>query len=163
MKAEDIVKEEDIDSNECDVCQLHDEAEAKLHMACPNCGGEIRSDDLQDLTVRAVGETNYYTKDQIVEKMPLTTCRSCRQVIAFKAIPVIYNGNHDVYYTGGKNYLFDANDVKMTESMVGHIEDFVRRVKEGQEGLDAWNLRTWLERDMEEQMATLLYKRGLKY
>jgi hypothetical protein len=71
MKAEDILKEEAIPEEECGVCLLHEKEEEKLgnNIECPHCKKYIPIGKIKyDLDTAIVGETNYYTKEQNVEK-----------------------------------------------------------------------------------------------
>lgn len=169
MKAIDILKEEDIHEDDCGVCKLHEEAYKKLKYVCPHCNETIKLEEgLMDNTIQlddtatVVGEVNYYDPEQNLELMPMVKCGGCHKYIGLKLIPIIYNGNHDIYYTGGKDYLATGEDIKMSDEMKKQIEQFTTRLKAG-ENLNAWNLIMWLEGSMQHQVAAELYKRGLKF
>jgi hypothetical protein len=167
MKAEDILKEEEITEEDCGVCKLHEEAYKKLTSVCPHCNTPIKLDGVLEDTIEVddivvVGETNGYNRDQNVELMPIRKCKKCSQYIAFKPIPIIYNANHDIYYTGGKDYTVVGEDIKMSDRMKGQIKNYTERLKAG-ENLDSWNLIYWMEGAMQQQIAEILYKKGLKY
>lgn len=169
MKAIDILKEEDIHEDDCGVCKLHEEAYKKLTYTCPHCNKpiEIKDDILEDNiqvddVATVVGEVNYYDPEQNVELMPTIRCKGCHNHIGLKLIPIIYNGNHDIYYTGGKDYLATDSDIKMTPEMKEKIQQYTERIKSG-ENLDTWNLVMWLESSMQHKIASELHKRGLKF
>jgi hypothetical protein len=167
MKAEDILKKEEITEEDCGVCKLHEEAYKVLKPICPHCNEHIILDGVLEDTIEVdsisvVGETNGYSTDQNVELMPIRKCTKCNKYIAFKLIPIIYNANHDIYYTGGKDYTVVGEDIKMNDRMKYLIKNYTERLKAG-ENLDSWNLTYWLEGEMQHQIAEILYKKGLKY
>ena len=161
MKAKDIILEKDINEDDCAVCQLHTKAYDVLKVCCPHCNGEVDYDSLFGIDVTVVGEGNYYSEDQIIEKMGTFKCTHCDNEIGIKLIPIRYNANHDIYYTGGKSYVFDQK-IELTPEMNRLIEDFTTRIQAG-ENLEAWNLKHWLRGEMESEVARILYEKGLKF
>jgi len=162
MKAKDILLEKDIHEDDCGVCKLHERAYKVVKVCCPHCGKEIDTEYMMNHDITVVGEVNYYSEDQVIEKMQVFDCEHCVQKVGMKLIPVQYNGNHDIYYTGGKDYLL-TEKVGLTPEMEASIDQFVRRLKEGEDHLSAWNLKTWLRHDMEHEIARILHEKGLKF
>lgn len=167
MKAEDIIKEVNIPEEECGVCYLHERAHEKLpkSILCPyaECGKEIYYRDLNTTRdVVIVGETNGYDAEENITRMIVEECPHCKKPIMFRPMPVIYNGNHDIYYTGGKKYIPEKHgEFNLPQSMKDKIINYHERVKAG-ENLEPWNLILWLERDVEAMVAEKLYEIGLK-
>lgn len=160
MKAKDIIAENNIPEDECNVCKLHDEAQIKLNVVCPHCNEAIDIEN-RDYDIEVVGEGNFYDEEHVIEKMGVFQCEYCEGRIAMKLIPIKYNGNHDIYYTGGRNYVVDEK-ICLTPHMEWLIEDFTTRLKSG-ESLEAWNLKAWLTGEMEKEIARILYEKGLKF
>jgi DNA-directed RNA polymerase subunit RPC12/RpoP len=164
MKASEIIKKELIPEDDCEVCTLHDIARDMLRetMQCPHCGKHVSVDKIEyNGEFNIVGETNYYSENQNIENMLTIECPHCNMFIGFKPIPLIYNGNHDIYYTGGKDYLV-TDKIQLTEDIKKSIEQYTDRIKAG-ENLSAWNLETWIEYGVEHMIAEILFKHGLKY
>jgi hypothetical protein len=95
----------------CDLCDAHVQAQTALpdEVACPHCGAAL---DVYNITAMAavdgltvVSETNRKSETQRFTKLPVDRCSKCNEYIALRPIPVIYNANHDIYYTGGVSYL----------------------------------------------------------
>jgi len=161
MKAKDILSVKDIKEEDCGVCKLHERAYKVVKLCCPHCGKEIDTEFMMNHDIAVVGETNYYSEDQIIEKMQVFDCEHCVEKVGMKLIPVQYNGNHDIYYTGDKDYLL-TEKVGLTSKMKDLIENFTERIQAG-EHLTAWNLQYWLEGQMEKEIARILHEKGLKF
>jgi DNA-directed RNA polymerase subunit RPC12/RpoP len=164
MKASEIIKKELIPKGTCEICTLHDVAMDIMRntIQCPHCNKTINTDRV-DYTgeYKIVGETNYYSENQNIENMLTIECPHCNKSIGFKAIPIIYNGNHDIYYTGGKDYLV-TDKIKLSNEIKQSIQQYTDRLKAG-ENLSSWNLETWIEYGIEHMIAEILFKHGLKY
>lgn len=172
MKEKDIVKWEDIPEEECDVCYLHENAYKilKEEYLCPRCNAPLIKGGLgygEGFVV--VGETNFYNEDQNIGMYELYHCKKCGDglgnIYVTMPIPVIYNGNHDIFYTGGKNYLVDSTkiiDEKIKEKLLPTIEQYTRRIKDGERSIDSWNLLIWLTGDIHNIIAGFLYENGYK-
>lgn len=164
MKAEDILKEEAIPEEKCGVCLLHKKAEEKLgnNIECPHCKKYIPIEKIEyNLDTAIVGETNYYTKEQNVEKMFIANSPLCDEPIGFKAIPIGYNANHDIYYTCGKDYLINQK-IEVGQKIREKTQEYTERLKAG-ENLEAIHLETWIKYELEHIVAQILYEHGLKY
>lgn len=162
MKSEDIIKKDQIHEDDCDVCLLHDEASNKMDdkLTCPRCSKLIDGENLES-DIRLVGEINVYTEGQNIENMVVCRCPECKEHIGFKPIPIMWNANHDIYMTGGMEYI-PVGNIGVNEDIKKHIENYTERIRNG-EDLQPWNLALWISRDIETIVATELYKRGLKY
>lgn len=165
MKAEEIIKKEEIPEDECEVCYLHDKAHEVIgnKILCPHCGKDINDkEEIQcDMETIIVEETNTYESDETIENMLVVQCKHCNKYIGFKAIPIIYNGNHDIYYTGGKDYLPNEK-IKISDEIKKNIKQYTDRIKAG-ENLQPYNLELWIEYEIEHIIAETLYKHGYKY
>lgn len=83
----------------CTSCFLHDEAYNKLPegVLCPHCSTYI---DLYLYLPKlfVVSEDNGDNINQRFRKLPVYKC-SCGKMIALYPIEIIYNANHQIYYT----------------------------------------------------------------
>lgn len=162
--ASDIVKEEDIPEDDCEVCHLHEEAYEALPKAlsCPHCNAQITKVNITQGELSIVGETNFYSPDQIVRMMAVEMCGECGNRYGLLPVPISYNGNHDIYYTGGQRYIVNEDgDFKLSDEMKFHINNYHERLLAG-EDLEPQNLIVWLSYDIEHMVAERLYKYGLK-
>lgn len=162
MLSKDIAKLEDIPEDECGVCYLHEKAYEKIEniIRCPHCKQEIKFNDL-NISIVVVGEKNGYEENDKIEKMLAFDCNSCGKPIGFKTIPLIYNANHDIIYTGGKYYVTEEDAPKVSDEILKSIEQYTTRIKNG-EKLEPWNLKIWIEYEMEHILAKWLYEHGYK-
>ncbi len=105
-------------SDTCEICDLYKEA-AKLpvqKICCPRCGTDLcESGDLNYADDCVVGEDNSGDKHQNMRHMSLVQCRKCGLHLEVKLIPVVYNGNHDIYYTRPR-WMSDADWNKFLEA-----------------------------------------------
>lgn len=164
VPADEMARASEGDDGVCECCHIADMAEEKLDNAiqCPHCGEKCVGQFLvstKDLTV--VGEGNYYDPEHFIRKMQLQDCPHCGKKIGFEPVAVSYNGNHDIYYTGGRNYL-PASEIKLPETVDASIQQFCERIRAGEKGLDTWHLRLWIERDVSAYIAKTLYEHGMK-
>lgn len=164
-KAGEIVTPEEmkkIEDDVCGVCHTHEQAYKVLpqEMNCPHCNGVIEYAQYHKDDLVVVGETNTYDPEEKYRMMWVENCEHCGQRIGFLPVPITYNGNHDIYYTGGKEYV-PTQKFQMTDEMKKNIENYHKRILAG-EKLEPWNLITWLTYDMEHYVADILYKHGLK-
>jgi hypothetical protein len=160
MKVKDFLKEhpEILNDENCSVCQLHTVFPTEA-MACPYCGKEIYAGDFDMMPVGTVNSVDEDDGDEEINAFPVGHCRECWEYIALIPTKIIYNGNHDIYYTGGKNYVVE--DIPFEGKLLPDIEQYTRRIKEG-ENLTPNNLETWLEYKVEEIIAEYLFKNGYK-
>ena len=119
MKAKDLITQDDLDkskhSKECGLCELHSIAYERIDdiqaYACPHCGSQLDPPFSVDNLI--VGETNgaglqdgkLQSPDENINKMIVVTCSGCDKLVGFMPVPVQWNANHDVHYTGGKDYM----------------------------------------------------------
>lgn len=103
------------------------------------------------------GEVGYY---------PIYECEHCEKPYALIPTQVHYNANHDIFYSGGKCFLnYDDEELlksKVKDKMLQSIEQYTRRIKDGETSLDSWNLNYWLQGDIEHAIAEFLYEAGYK-
>ena len=103
------------------------------------------------------GEVGYY---------PIYDCTHCKKPYALIPTQVHYNGNHDIFYTGGKRFLnYDDEELlksKVKNEMLKSIDQYTRRIKDGETSLDSWQLNYWLQGDIEHAIAEFLYEAGYK-
>ncbi len=149
--------------DDCSSCYAHSKASETLdsdHFACPWCS-----------TPQPWGSVNYYSDmttvshdntdaPQPLVKRPVMECSACGKHIALQPDRVIWNANHDIWYTGGPTYITGRIDYWSDEAK-SQVEQFVRRVKAG-ERLDASHLRMWLGYAFDHGIAKWLYDRGYK-
>ena len=191
MKEKDIVdftkmkkNEEDeyIDSegNEvgCRICYTHAKAceyfenldhfqNADIHALCPNCGNSIHS-----INFEVVSEVNYSNPDGEIGYYPVAYCEKCNKYFAFIPQEIEYNANHDIYYTGGRDYITDNTELKkleneIFESIKPSIKQYIERKMNPEdyydkELLDMANVMTWCHRDVEHAIANWMYEHGYK-
>jgi hypothetical protein len=171
MKSSEIISPDEakqIQDEECLVCELHKRAYEKLKdgIHCPHCNASLTKDNeviiFPDEKYTVVGEVNFYSENQDIRKLYVQQCDHCSEYFAITTEKIIYNANHDIYYTGGRSYLSDhKKDFKIKEKIRPLIEDFYNRVKEG-ENLKPWNLEIWLEYEIEHIIANYLFENGYK-
>lgn len=165
----------DITEEDCSLCKVHEAAYTLLSdgISCPFCGQFHKeysenwfSEDLTPDTV--VGETNGSDTEQKIRKWIVLQCQSCNEHFALVPTKIIYNANHDVYYTGGKDYTPDmfekaVEDIwKEAEANIKKsIEQYTTRIKAGEE-LDPSYPATWCKRDVTASIAKYLYEHGFK-
>jgi hypothetical protein len=163
MKYKDILNlDENKDYDFCSICKVHEEAYNKIEnqYVC-KCGTVLYDlNENEDWTV--VGEANYYDKEHEINKYIVLECYECGKRYALIPTEVIYNANHDIYYTGGKNYLIeDISEERIKKGIMKNIEQYTKRIKAG-ENLDSWNLYTWISYELEHIIAEYLYEKGFK-
>ena len=153
----------------CVCCTVSDVGSRLLtpDITCPHCGVVlVRSGNLIDLRedTEAIGESNGIEEDQKVFKAQVYNCE-CGKRSALAAIPIQYNANHDVYYTGGKHYLQDFQEKfpkkKMEEAITKALTNYIERKEQG-ENLSPWNIFTWIAYDVEHCIAEYLVNIGAK-
>lgn len=179
MKEKDIVdftKMEQVDENGnevgCEICYTHKKAYEKLddefdiriniHPKCPKCGNQMYEEG-----EGIVSEGNYSIPDGEIGLYPIFCCPECNEYFAYIPEQISYNANHDIYYTGGRDYLEDEDHKKLLKDIFKKIEpsieQYIRRVVDEHEvGLNMWNIKLWCERDVEAAIANWLYEHKLK-
>lgn len=135
---------------------------------CPNCGKAIAAADLDPT---AIQEANYYEPYHHIGIHPALICPHCGEHFALIPTPIGYNGNHDVYYTGGAAYMEDRFEPKSVQAelyelfhkhVFPSIKQYVDRKLSGEQGLNEWNLKIWTERDFAKAFCEYFYNHGLK-
>lgn len=158
MKASDV----NADPNACggcSLCALHDWARNLLDekYECAWCGALNHQNSA---TPTVIGETNSATPDEQVTMAPMFECHECEKHTAMLPTRVKWNGNHDVYYTGGSRYLVDQ-EIKLGPEALRLITDYTERVKAG-ETVEPWQLAYWLEGEIQHVIAQALVTAGVK-
>ncbi len=170
MKSKDIISECDIPEEVCDCCYLHNMADKKLkdEILCPRCDKPLIKGHIYEEDYVVVGEANYYYKDHRIGKYQIYHCDNCKKsregLYVLMPIPIIWNANHDIYYTGGRDYLpEDTNNIrnKIKEKIMPLIEQYTRRILNG-ESLNSDNLLWWIQGDIQRVIAEYLYDKGYK-
>lgn len=108
------------DENSCDICDIHDIAFNIIpgELLCPNCYYNLID---EDNVFEIVGETNHIDyDDEHIKKSIISECPKCKQYLELCYKPIIYNGNHDIYYTGGKDYI-NTVEAETYEDLRGKI------------------------------------------
>ena len=140
--------------DDCSLCLLHSSF-LKFEMECPKCGTAIF---LKDAEMSVVGESNTVDPDENIYIVPKLECH-CGAYIALMPTEIIWNANHDVYYTGGKKYVL--GDIDFKHKLLPHIQQYHDRLLRG-EKLQPHDLEIWLQYVIEHIIAEYLYKEGLK-
>ena len=172
MKAKEIISEteaKEIDSsNECTVCVLHERAEKVIQpgIKCPSCGyinstyEFFGSDEVTVYDYTVVGGSNEYRPDENIEKYLVGECSKYGKFIALIPTEIIYNANHDIYYTGSDLYLTKELP-DMTDCLIPIIKQYTDRIKSG-EKLEPEYLIMWIRYNIEHLIAKYLYDNGFK-
>ena len=148
-----------LDADACDLCALHDmfrDAHSLDIYECPKCDGEIW---LENAITFPVGGHNGVDDNENIFLAPIVACTNCSATIAFIPTAIIWNANHDVYYTGGTHYLTD--DFVLGKELLPTLEQYKRRIQAGEE-LSAELLNLWIKQAVEEAVAKFLVDKGLK-
>lgn len=174
---------EQADENSCGLCHVHEKAykyfEAERDrknydspfFECPWCGERIPHSDMLSLGhLTVIGESNRGQPDEKMYCAPMDKCPKCDEHFALLPEKIQWNANHDVYYTGGRDYLIDdARDFlkeglgkRLDEIIRPSVDDYTKRIKAGEHGLDSWNIIYWISGKLEHFVAEELYRRGLK-
>ncbi len=143
-------------SEECEICEVHERAKEKLpkENLCPSCGELLEQDNFT-----IVGTYNGYDPEHDINYYGVSCCSKCGNYSALIPTPIIYNGNHDIYYTGNGYYLNDPP--KVNAGLDAKLQNFVERVKAG-ENLTAGQLKTWIEYDLQHLIAEWLQDNNLR-
>lgn len=165
---------------DCKICYLHEQAYEKLTEDtvvdisvphCPKCGKPMKLHPETDNNGSAiVGETNFYTRDGNIGYYPVFHCEDCDTTYALMPTEIVYHGGHDIFYTGGRNYVCDEDQNSLVKSIADKcmkdVEQYLERKEHpkdaSDEGLKPCNLNTWIEASIEKELASWLYKNNLK-
>ena len=186
MKEKDIVNFDEMQKDEngdhidnngnvigCHICYTHEKAYEKFEnmpftntpvsAVCPNCGEHY----MIPYELQVVSEVNYSNPDGEIGYYSVFNCDKCGKYFAYIPHEISYNGNHDIFYTGGRDYLENDEHIKLKKQIFDaikpSIEQYIRRVVDEHERyLDINNILTWCGRDVEHTIANWLYEHNLK-
>lgn len=145
------------------LCETHAKAEEvlKTGVACPACGTVHQ---ILDGEYKVVGEANFYDPEHNINKLLTFEC-DCGRFFSLFPQEIIWNANHDVYYTGGRVYLTQYDEVQLFDEVQKKIQaslqQWMDRYEAG-EKLDPHFPALWMERDLQEAIARYLFNKGLK-
>lgn len=175
----------------CEICYTHEKAykyfsedekpeneETIPIPRCPICGKRlIRRVNYTTMAGNAiVSEVNYSNPNGNIGFYSIWECESCTdkydntQLFALMPEPIGWNGNHDIYYTGGKKYI-ETEEINELLTLVKNnvmpmIMQYVRRVLQPEDFIDKnlseKNLEWWCSGEIEHAIAEWLYNHGLK-
>lgn len=85
----------------CDTCSLYSDSDKSIRdMVCPKCSSPLDWSSY-DFDLALVGSNNSNKQEeQMFRKWPIGRCCNCDSVIALVPTLIVYNANHDIYYTG---------------------------------------------------------------
>ena len=166
MKTENFLNQYSVEIGKddlCELCELHEKFSDKIDfIPCPHCDKSIEPSYFKLTTV---GEHNGSDTKNIT-KCPVLRCPHCDETIALVPMVIQYNANHDVYYTGEPCFMMYEEDKELekrvAERMKKSVEQFVRRIKEGENNLTEFYLNLWMSRDVSCAVAEFLYEKGYK-
>jgi hypothetical protein len=183
-RAENVYDPEDnIEQDPCILCEISRQAIAKIPdedcLRCPSCharidpaalGGALFALGNGDIIV--VGETNTISLDEHYHKAIRFDCLNCGKITAIRLDLVSWNANHDVYYTGGRSYVYNRNNIKtaIKEKLLPKIENYHdrihSRIKNPTDSFDRnltpSSLLCWIEYEVEHIVAAALFEAGLQ-
>lgn len=150
-----------IDDDSCKICTIHDEGHKHLKSPiCPHCNGPIYNIEYEwsNADWHVITDTNGYCPSEKINYAPTDICRSCGERVVFYPEPILYNGNHDIWYTGGSKYVpnIEVKDF-IKDNFLKLINQFVERRDAG-EKLDTKYLDMWLTYEAERILAEILTK-----
>lgn len=172
-KQSDIVKIEDIPQDKCEVCYLHKKAyeffedkelDENIEL-CPYCNTPMDNYAHGYDNRVVVGGHNSYTPNEKIGYYKVYECTNCSKT--FAAIPqeIMYNANHNIFFTGGVAFLNKTDEKmlmsKIEEEMKINTKEFVERVK-NDNSLADWNLSYWNQNSIKQAISEFLYEKGLK-
>lgn len=165
---------------ECRICYTHtkayekfkDESLLELQIPkpiCPNCGEMVHYAGYGSDSV-IVSEVNYPNPDGEIGYYSIWDCPSCGANFSLMPVLVNYNANHDIFYTGGKDYLYDKDmkevSKKIFDAVYLSIKQYVDRKLNPENGVDERlnekNIEIWTSRDIEHAIAEIMYDHGFK-
>lgn len=166
----------------CIHCEVHRRAYAKFkkmqptkrsHLidpVCPKCGNVVECDYASGYDYAVVSEANFYVPEGQIGYYKIYHCEECEQTYAMMPIPIVYNANHDTFYTGGRQYAEDDEVKKLCSSVAGKlmplINDYIERRENPEHPLDKCltidNVDGWCTGDIEHLICNWLYEKGYK-
>lgn len=158
----------------CEICYTHVKAYDYFRSKSPN--KEMISSPLCPICKKqmylvvddvVVSEVNYSNPKNKIYYTNIYRCKRCDKEICLLPNDVKYNANHDIYYTGGRDYLSDDNKLKpLLEDISKRINDkvtnYVTRKLAGEDTLSEWNIRCWCTDEIEKAICNFLYEAGVK-
>lgn len=164
------LRRDDMENNEndsCEVCELYNKKESELEdgVRCPKCG-YLYPEYYCFVDFIVVGEDNSSNPEQKFNKFQTEKCPNCGCYFSLVPMEIIYNGNHDIYYTGSKYYL-SRTDSEFIENEIGKalmepIEQFRTRILNGELSLQSFHLNLWIKYKIEAVLASFLKSKGIK-
>ncbi len=171
MKMKDLLPEKEQQKMDgCELCETHKRAYTQIPdgVICPYCGHnhpDWFNDFMSMANYQVVGMMNGYNPEDNISKFLVFNCEKCGEYIAMMPEKVIYNGNHDVYYTGGSHYLNDDNKneifMNAQSKIEAHLKQWIERYESGDK-VSISNVALWLKRDITHAIAEYLFEKGLK-
>lgn len=158
----------------CKICYTHTKAyeffnskndyqEKIPNPICPHCKEQMIYEN--DSVV--VGETNYSDPRNKLYYTNIYKCPQCGKTVCLVPTDVEYNANHDIYYTGGRDYILDDKTLKplledITNRINDRVMDYVNRKLAGEKSLSDCNIQYWCSNQIEEAICNFLYEAGVK-
>lgn len=173
----------------CEICYTHDKAyeffkkDYKVDTIvptpiCPYCGKylERRHNWTDEDGNSIVSEVNYSNPEGNIGFYSIWECKICKdkynndQIFALIPEPIVWNANHDIYYTGGKRYILDGQTHELVEliknKIMPQIMNYIRRVLHPEniydKNLKEDNLKWWCSGELEHAVAEWMYNHGWK-
>lgn len=157
------------DDQDCSLCFTHEQAAKTLspEFTCNSCN-TTQPLDKERIQYLVVGETNAglpSLEEEEINKRLCVQCHNCEEWTALTPTPLIYNANHDVYLTGSRKFINDAEFGEIRDQLQAKFaktcQSFIDRRHAG-EHLTSTQLGYWLASDLEEVLAQYLRSKGLK-
>ena len=174
----------------CPICYTHSKAYQKLvdvqktddplynHPReivplCPKCGKMLRPYSDYGYEYGTVSEVNYSNPDGDIGLYEFYHCENdaCdSKDYAMVPVPMVWNANHDIHYTGGRDYAEDSDIDRLVsdvfERIKPSIEQYVNRKLNQKDAIDqnlgTFNVNLWCKRDIEHAICNWLYEKGYK-
>lgn len=174
MKIKELITEEELKEiwekeDQCSLCEVHERANESIQAGheCPHCGAVHTYEEFvfDEREWAVVGEHNGVNLEESIFKREIITCKKCDGHFVLTPEKVIYNGNHDIYYSGGKFYLNDEDSDRILadaeKRIRADLDQFVRRFNEGDK-LEVQYPAMWMRASLEHAIAEYLFVRGFK-
>lgn len=141
---------------------------------CPKCGKPMyRRYSWTDMHGNAVvSEVNYSKPDGEIGYYSIWECSECKdshdneQIYALMPIPITWNANHDIYYTGGDRFVEDTDLGELVdlinEKVSKSVTQYVERREQGETNLKPWQVSCWATGDVQNAIAEWFYNHGYK-
>lgn len=174
----------------CEICYTHQKAFSKLRdmqitddplfnhprevvPLCPQCGKLMRPYSDFGQVYGTVSEVNYSNPEGNIGMYEFYHCENddCDgKDYAMMPIPIVWNANHDIHYTGGRDYSEESDIDKLVSDIFKKIkpsiEQYVRRKLNPSDPIDRNlnmdNVNLWCKRDVEHAVCNWLYEHGYK-